>query len=155
MLREVKCQCGLQLEMVPKNMCVWYSFYYSWHFSVGFKIFKIKRLKNISYNTYKTIWISTFSLVEVLRKVLKIHTSMLRLERVRFASFWRVASTTDTGSRPAVWRILSTYRWFSDKRRVSFMRRPVSCVMGRIDTFSSKAISHVPLKKKKKKNYIL
>lgn len=36
------------------------------------------------------------------------------------------------------------------------MRRPVSRIMGRIETFSSKAISHVPLKEKKKKvNYIL
>lgn len=95
--------------------------------------------------------------MEVVKEVLKIHTSMLRLmERVRFASFWRVASTTDTGARPAVWRILSTYRRFSEKRSVSFMRRPVSRVMGRIETFSSKAISHVPLKEKKKKvNYTL
>ena len=80
---------------------------------------------------------------------------MLRLmERVRFASFWRVASTTDAGARPAVWRILSTYRRFSEKRRVSFMRRSVSCIMGRVETFSSKAVSHVPLGKEKV-NYIL
>lgn len=44
-------------------------------------------------------------------ELLKIHTSMLRLmERISFASFWRVTSTADTGARSAVWRILSAYR---------------------------------------------
>lgn len=82
-------------------------------------------------------------------KVLKIRTSMLRLvERVSFASFWRVASTTDTGARSAVWRILSAYRRVSEKSSFSFMRRSVSHIMRRVETFSSDAISHVPLKRK-------
>ena len=79
-------------------------------------------------------------------ELLKIHTSMLRLmERISFASFWRVTSTADTGARSAVWRILSAYRWFSENRSVSFMRWPVSHIMGGVEIFSSKAVSHVPV----------
>ena len=61
------------------------------------------------------------------------------MERISFASFWRVTSTADTGARSAVWRILSAYRWFSENRSVSFMRWPVSHIMGGVEIFSSKA----------------
>lgn len=39
------------------------------------------------------------------------HTSVLRLmEGVCSASFWRIASTADTGAGPAVWGVLPAYR---------------------------------------------
>lgn len=83
-------------------------------------------------------------------------TSVLRLmEGVCSASFWRIASTAETGARSAVWGVLPAYRWFSENRSVPFMGRSFSWIMRRVETFSSKAISHVPLKEKKKDNYIL
>lgn len=83
------------------------------------------------------------------------HTSVLRrMEGMCSASFWRIASTAETGARSAVWGVLPAYRWFSENRSVPFMGRSFSWIMRRVETFSSKAISHVPLKEKKD-NYIL
>lgn len=68
------------------------------------------------------------------------------MERIGLASFRRVAPAADTRARSAVWRIPPAPGRFPEERRVPLVRGSISCIMRRMEAFSSEAISDVPWK---------